>query len=353
MYHMRKTDAKRPTLRDVSRISGVSIGTVSKYINDPYSVKENNRIAIADTIKILNYTPNTLAQRLAKGNSNTILLYSLSERTINPSTWLHQLPLIQSLSDTLQNTEYSLQIKIGSVFDKESYSYIKNCIDRHSIDAIVILSAWTVPKDIILMMLKEDFPFVLIDSRNPVLNSNEILFDNHQITEGWVDQLYALGHRKIGFIHVNNAQQHMSSRFNGYCDGMKKHGLEIRPGYVQYGDFSIDSGYACINKMLDDGIPCTALICGNDNMAVGAVKAIKAHGLSVPDDISVVGIDDSVLAQACDPVLYTVHIPMAEMGRLAVEELLQRIDNPDYQIDSTTIPFYFVEGASIGKAKQP
>lgn len=105
--------------------------------------------------------------------------------------------------------------------------------------------------------------------------------------------------------------------------------------------------------MLDDGIPCTALICGNDNMAVGAVKAIKAHGLSVPDDISVVGIDDSVLAQACDPVLYTVHIPMAEMGRLAVEELLQRIDNPDYQIDSTTIPFYFVEGASIGKAKQP
>lgn len=119
MYHMRKTDAKRPTLRDVSRISGVSIGTVSKYINDPYSVKENNRIAIADTIKILNYTPNTLAQRLAKGNSNTILLYSLSERTINPSTWLHQLPLIQSLSDTLQNTEYSLQIKIGSVLFKK------------------------------------------------------------------------------------------------------------------------------------------------------------------------------------------------------------------------------------------
>lgn len=343
---------KISTITDVARLSGVSAGTVSKYINNPELVKEKNRCAIAQAIDVLNYTPNSLAQKLGSGRSDTILLFLISEDMISESTWLHQLPLIQVFGDFLRNTKYNLQIEIGQVnAPEESCRFIERCINGKNIDAVAILSAWEIPKSIVMMLTKKEFPFVLIDNHNPILRHNEIIFDNVKMVEQLVDHLVEKGHRKIGFITVRTGQQHIQDRFKGFTNAMKHHGLDIDNNLICDGDFSIGSGYASMNRLLKSGHTPSAMVCGNDNMAVGAINAIKSNGLKVPEDISVVGIDNSIVAEAVDPMLTTMELPMADIGRFAIESLLKRIENDAYEIKTIIFPCKMIERRSVAVVK--
>ena len=342
---------RKATLKDVSEKANVSVGTVSKYINDPYSVKEKNRKKIAEAIKELDFTPNVYAQKLARGRSNTILLCIVSEKNISPSTWLHQLPVIQAMNDSLIKEGFSLQIRIIPAASPQQLSMsIKNCINSREADGIAILSAWEIPKKIVMSMKKVAFPFVLLDGNCPEVEANEVCIDNRQMVEELVFLLEKMGHKKIGFMNVKSGQQDMQWRYQGYQDGMKKLGLNIQEDYVLYGDFSLASGYRCMAEMLEayGGPHCTAMICGNDNMAVGAVKAIQDHDLLVPEDISIIGIDNSIAARACSPALQTVHFEMGQMGKQASYQLLEQIkENACIEI-KTTIPYKMIEGQSVG-----
>ncbi len=343
---------RKATLKDVSVRAGVSAGTVSKYINDPYSVKEINRKKIAEAIKALDFTPNVYAQKLAKGKSNTILLCIVSEKNISPSTWLHQLPVIQAMNDSLIKEGYSLQIKIVAAAKPQQLdSCVKSCINSREADGIAILSAWDVPKKTVLDMKKQNFPFVLLDGNCPDMAANEVCIDNKQMVKDLVHILRELGHSKIGFINVHSGQQDMKYRFRGYKSGMEAEELDIDEKLILYGDFSIESGYTCVSSMLENGRECTALICGNDNMAVGAVKAIQDFGKHVPADISVIGIDNSIAARACTPSLQTVEFALEQMGRQASYQLLDQIREKVCTEIRTMVQYKIVEGKSIAKAK--
>lgn len=340
---------RKATLKDVSVKSGVSVGTVSKYINDPYSVKEKNRKKIADAIKLLDFTPNVYAQKLARGKSNTILLCIVSEKNISPSTWLHQLPVIQAMNDSLVSEGYSLQIRIVPAASQTQLELcIKNCINSREADGIAILSAWEIPRKVVTSMKKAAFPFVLLDGNCPSVKANEVCIDNRQMVKELVHLLADLGHKEIGFINVRSGQQDMKCRFEGYQDGMKSLGLKIKEEYILYGDFSLNSGHDCVSEMLKGKKHCTALICGNDNMAVGAVKAIQEKNLTVPGDISVIGIDNTIAARACSPSLETVQFEMGQMGKQASYQLLEQIKENTCMEIKTTIPYKIIEGRSIG-----
>lgn len=344
---------RKATLKDVSIKADVSAGTVSKYINDPYSVKEINRKKIAKAIKELDFTPNVYAQKLARGRSNTILLCIVSEKSISPSSWLHQLPVIQSMNDNLSQEGYSLQIRIVTAENNmQLESCIKGCINSREVDGIAILSAWGTPKNIVTMMKSISFPFVLLDGNCEEIVANEVCIDNHQMVMDLVGTLVKLGHERIGFINVRSGQQDMKRRFQGFKDGMQKYDLSVDEDQILYGDFSIESGYSSVQKMLQSDSKCTALICGNDNMAVGAVKAIQEAGLSVPKDISVVGIDNSIAAKACTPPLHTVQFAMGQMGVQASYQLLNQIKEKTCIETKTMIPYRIIEGESIASVKR-
>lgn len=344
---------KKATLKDVSIKADVSVGTVSKYINDPYSVKEVNRKKIAEAIKVLDFTPNVYAQKLARGKSNTILLCIVSEKNISPSTWLHQLPVIQAMNDSLIKEGYSLQIRIvAAAKPSQLEACVKSCINGREADGIAILSAWEVPKKIVEGMKKFSFPFVLLDGNCPEIVANEVCIDNQQMVKDLVHILVELGHEEIGFINVRSGQQDMKQRLHGYEKGLRDEGIPIHKENILYGDFSIKSGYACVSDMLKRGGECTAFICGNDNMAVGAVKAIQDFGLSVPKDISVIGIDNSIAAKACSPSLQTVQFELEHMGFQASHQLLYQIkENMPIEI-RTTIPYRIIEGKSVARVKK-
>lgn len=344
---------KNATLKDVSLKAGVSVGTVSKYINDSYSVKEINRKKIADAIKELNFTPNIYAQKLARGKSNTILLCIVSEQSISPSTWLHQLPVVQAMNDSLIKESYSMQIRIVSAEKpKQLEECVSNCMNRKEADGIAILSAWEIPKKIVIDMKNAMFPFVLLESHCADCIANEVVINNKQMVIDLVNLLVKLGHEKIGFINVKSGQQDMKRRFRGYQKGMENNGLTINDAHILFGDFSITSGYQCTKKMLKSNDICTAIICGNDNMAVGAVKAIKEAGLSVPDDISVIGIDNSIAAKACTPSLQTVQFEMGQMGQQASYQLLNQIKDHTCNDIRTIVPYKMIAGESIAPVKR-
>lgn len=343
----------KSTLKDVSIRAGVSAGTVSKYLSNPYSVKEINRKKIVEAIKALDFTPNVYAQKLARGKSNTILLCIVSENNISPSTWLHQLPVIQAMNDYLVKEGYSLQIKIISA-EKQFYleNCVRSCMKSREADGIAILSVWDVSPKLLEEMKKDNFPFVLLERSGAGIPVNEVCIDNRQMVEDLVHILADLGHEKIGFINVRSGQMDMRQRVQGYLDGMKSVNLQIKDSYILYGDFSIESGYHCIKKELQERMECTAFICGNDNMAVGAVKAIQEFGLSVPEDISVIGIDNSIASQACTPSLQTVQFELGLMGRQASHQLLEQIREKRCIEIRTMIPYRIIPGKSIAQIKK-
>lgn len=342
------SELSRATLSDVATMAGVSTGTVSKYLKNPSSVKEYNRIAISNAIEALQYTPNTLAQRLARGKSNTILLYMIIEEKINVSTWLHALPLIQVFTDYLQGTGYNLQIQLGFIHSSDYYyENVREFINGKMADGIAVLSPWKLPTKLIQLFIDMNFPFVIVDNHTNVPNSNEIYTDNKKIVEDLVDYLVNHNHKRIGYIHVDNGQQHMNNRFAGYQSGMKKHKLSINNKDILIGDFSIDSGYNCVKKMLSRKDYPTAIICGNDNMAVGAMRAIQSEGLNVPNDISLVGIDNSIVSKAVEPQLTTVDLGMVDIGRIVIKNLLKRVKNQEHVTSKIIVPHRVVEGNSI------
>ncbi len=345
-------DMRKATMRDVAQRAGVSVGTVSKYMNAPAHVNERNRAQIRVAIEELRYTPNALAKKLASGKSSTILLYMLFESEIGESTWLHHLPLVRAFNRVLDRTGFSLQVKIGSVSRPDaSRAYLSTLIDEHSIDGVALFSSWETDPCLLDILAMRRFPFVLIDNHAATLSNRQIYFDNASMVDEMMGRLYALGHREIGFLRAGCAQQHMIDRVRGYRSFAEAHGIESER-FMVTGEYTVESGYACMNALIDTGMLPTALIGGNDNMAAGACNAAIDRGLRIPEDLSLMGIDNSIVARATRPSLATVAPPTDKMGVAAIESLIALIEGRIDEIPNQVLPCTFVEGRSVGPPRK-
>ena len=351
VYKMKRFKIASKTLRDVAQESGVSIGTMSNYLKDPNSVKPANRIRIEQAIRLLKYTPNINAQILATGVSHNIVLYLLSEKLISPTTWLHQLPAIQAVHDQLCVAGYNLQMRIVYAADpKGFFENIRKCVESKVADGVMILSVWEVPAQVITYLQESSYPFVVMDSIVADSSVNTVYFDNYGMMKELVKRLVAYNHRNIGYIHVKSCQQDMQQRFMGYLDGLKECGLDIEEKNIMYGDFSIESGYACISQAIRNrSLNFTSVLCGNDNMGVGAIKALFDHHYAIPRDVSLIGVDDSIAAHACTPRLETVRFDLAALGKRAVDMLLKRLSSKG-EVGAIKLGYRIVEGETVAKA---
>ena len=138
---------QKSTLRDVAQLAGLSAGTVSKYLNHPESVQEKNRKKIEKAIRLLNYTPNVLARKLASGRSRVLGLCIVTEPEISDSTWLHLLPMIQTLNDSACQAGYQLQIGLSSVGrEEQTLQMLRDGAEGKGMDGLFLVSAWEVPE---------------------------------------------------------------------------------------------------------------------------------------------------------------------------------------------------------------
>ena len=225
-----KSHGTKIDLRDVAQLAGLSAGTVSKYLNHPESVQEKNRKKIEKAIRLLNYTPNVLARKLASGRSRVLGLCIVTEPEISDSTWLHLLPMIQTLNDSACQAGYQLQIGLSSVGrEEQTLQMLRDGAEGKGMDGLFLVSAWEVPEDLIRYLLNREFPFVLVENHSRCLENRQFYFDNYGIGVSCTEYLFWPGHREIGFFHAGGRAAH-----GGSVSGL--------PGYAETSEAPLERG---------------------------------------------------------------------------------------------------------------
>ena len=306
---------KRPTLRDVAREAGVSYQTVSRVINDDSHVSATTRGKVQQAIHTLGFRPNRAAQILQTERSHTIevviFYYSFN------------LYLYQMARTALQ---LGYHFVISAITEQEFASTLESAASRF-VDGLILvpITLNNQPYEE-LMRLTGGIPFVQIGAR---LGENipSVIYDQAQGGRLATQYLIDLGHRQIAEISGPLRNRDGYDRHLSWLATLKENGLDTSATIE--GDFTIEGGYEAMNRLLDSGMPFTAVFIGNDTMALGAHTALRQRGLRVPEDISIVSFDDIPEAAHFVPALTTVRQDFYLLGRMAVEYMVSMIENPD------------------------
>jgi LacI family transcriptional regulator len=315
-----------PTIRDVARYAKVSVGTVSNVLNGSPLVKEDTRQRVLAAIEALDFHPTAAARSLSTQRTNTI---GMIRSELRPhSNRIESDPMVLDLIDGVSSA--AIESSIGLTFwtipvgSREMELY-KRLVNSRQIDGLILFALRE--NDPRLAFLQEQaFPFVTFGRLDPQEGDNWIDLDSaHGITLA-VQHLIELGHRRIAYISPPHEQYLARQRWQGFRAAMSAAGLPIDAQLIYEGDFSEKSGQVGTHIFLDHSSPPTAIVCNNDRMAFGAMRAIQARGLVVGKDVSVVGFDDVAMARYSHPPLTTVSQPIQDIGR-ALFNLLVTIIN--------------------------
>ena len=311
------------TIRDVAARAGLSVGTVSKYINGK-TVKESTRLAIEEAIKELDFHPNNIAKGLrnAKSFSIAILLPMLDSMFCTS--------MISSIESTLLPLGYSAivcECHNNAEMELRKTQYL---IDR-MVDGIVLIP-YSLDGKQIEMIQKNNIPLILLDQEIQNHQTDCIVLDNEMAGYESTHHLIELGHKDIAIITGHFNHYTTVGRLNGYKRAMSEAGLTPLNEYIQCGNYSIDGGYAAMIRLCGIKKRPTAIFISNYDMTIGAYLAINYLNLKIPDDISVIGFDNFPLANVVNPPLSFAEQPTNIMGTEAGKLLYRRIcgDYSDY-----------------------
>ncbi len=304
------------TIRDVAARAGLSIGTVSKYING-YSVKETTQAAIEAAIKELDYHPNNIAKGLrnAKSFSIAILLPMLDSNFCTS--------MVSSIESCLLPKGYSVIVCECHNNAKMELQKTQFLIDR-MVDGIVLIP-YSLDGKQIEMIQKHNIPLVVLDQKIKNHETDCIVLDNMLAGYEPVKHLIEFGHTDIGILTGNPEHYTTKGRLGGYKKALTEAGIEIKDEYIQCGDYTIDGGYDAMLRLCRLQKRPTAIFISNYDMTIGAYLAINYLNLKIPDDISIVGFDNFPLANVVYPSLTFAEQPTDAMGKDAGKLLYERI----------------------------
>jgi len=304
------------TIEDVARAASVSAMTVSRVINDGKNVRHSTREAVLEAIERLNYSPNTAARSLAAGHAIHLgLLYA------NPSAAYLAQFLIGALH-AARNAGIHLVIESCESEDADEQAEVTRRFATSDVEGVVLPPPLSESQPIMAELDAMGIPFVTVAMGAPREDSLNVRIDDYAAAMEMTRYLLELGHRSIGFIkgHPNHVASH--DRYRGFCDALDEAGIDSGKAPAEQGYFSYRSGLAAGERLLTGGDRPTAIFASNDDMAAATVSVAHRMGLIVPDDISIVGFDDTALATSVWPELTTVKQPIAAMAEAAVELLI-------------------------------
>ena len=308
------------TIREVAEMAGVSQMTVSRVLNRRESVKKATRERVEEAIQALNYRPNLLARSLAGGKSLFIgLIFN------NPSNnYLGEL-LVGTLH-RCREAGHHLVIEDFSTTsrDKEIDALIER-ISGAGLDGIIVAPPVSEDEVILAKLREAGLRTVLSAPREAPADTVSVSIDDvaaaDQITQYLIDR----GHTRIAFVIGATDQSSSRRRYRGFDLAMARNGLKVEDSLVMQGDYTYRSGMVAGDHFFSLSDPPTAVFASNDDMAAGVIAAAHRRGKRIPEDVSIVGFDDTAIASAMWPQLTTVRQPIAEMGYQAVNQLAKVI----------------------------
>lgn len=324
---------------DVAKLAGVSVATVSRVLAGSAHVSRETREKVLRAMEDLDYKPNMLARNLRKMQSKTIVV-------VIPDI---SNPFFSDVIRGIQHVarEHGYHVLLGDTQnDVNAELDFIEMIKERAADGVILTTARTSPEKI--MEMAREVPLVMACEYIEGAELPMVTIDNVFSAKRVVDHLAALGHRRIGFIagplHVIISRD----RLQGFVQGLREHGIQQDSSLILEGDFTISSGYEQAVRLLQLPDPPTAIFASNDEMAIGAIKAIKHMGLKVPQDVAVVGFDDIRMATVIEPALTTIYQPKFEIGKKAMEFLLKLIQRPSRSYGHLKLPEKLILRESCG-----
>ncbi len=307
------------TQKEIARLLNVSVGTVSMALNDSPVVNPGTKAKVREFARMARYRPNLNARSLLFGRTFTIGVLVCD--MLNP----FYAGIIEEISLCLKKKNY-LSIFVPARTEKESDDALEMLLNR-KVDGVILISYLPLEK---LVRLKEEGVPIAAYNRNIPVDcvDGDKYGGGLQATE----HLIKLGHTKIAFIGISDESE---TRFTGYKDALHRHGLTLEKNWLIKGTGSVETGYGGIRKILSQKNRPTAVFTFNDMVALGVMSASTNAGLSVPDDLAVVGFDNLRDTPYWQVPLTTVDQPKEKIARLLVETLLNRIENGKEERDLT------------------
>jgi LacI family repressor for deo operon, udp, cdd, tsx, nupC, and nupG len=330
----------RPTMADIARRAGVSVSTVSRALAGSPRVTAATRRRIARLAGDAGYVLNQVAQGLRLQRSRQLLV--ILPTIANPFF----AEVVLGVEEEAQAHGYG--VLVGNTSGApEREAALGRHLQTGVVDGLLVLMG-RIPS--VLSDLAAAHRVVAISERVPGSGIATVTIDNAAAAQAAIAHLLALGHRRIAHVmgraHSNVALQ----RAKGYRLALQSAAIEIDERLVVLGDFSVASGEVAMHRLFEVPQPPTAVFCGNDEMAVGVIKAARARRLRVPADLSVVGFDDVPIAAAYDPSLTTIQQPRHEMGRAAAALLIDQLAHKRTRHVEEPLPFRLIVRESTAHA---
>jgi LacI family transcriptional regulator len=318
------------TIVEVAEKAGVSLGTVSRVMNNDVHVAPETRERVSAVMREMGYVANRQARGL-KGNRTNVIGVLVPDlgagyigeilHGIDTELALHQL-------DLMLFTTHRTAVKEAN--------YVANMV-QGMVDGLLVILPRN-PADYTGTLTSRNFPFVLIDHQGTGNPCPAVGATNWQGAYNATEYLVKLGHTRIGFITGSMDLGAALDRLKGYKSALQVHHLPEDSQLIYEGTFFQPDGYAGGSALLDLSDPPTAILASNDVMAMGAMDAIRERGLRIPEDVSIVGFDDIPQAAMVRPALTTVRQPLEQMGRLATQMLIDQLKNPEKEFGRIELP---------------
>jgi LacI family transcriptional regulator len=316
-----KTMKTKNTIKDVAELAGVSIKTVSRVTNNEGSVRKETLQRVNDAIHQLNYQPNTAARNLAGSKS-----YSLGYVYDNPNAY-YVLDMQNGILAECRERGYELVIHPCSANNKNIVDELATMVKRSQLAGLIISPPLSEMPDVLSTLDEMNIPFIRIISASEVsqesspcvyINDRDAAFE---ITEHLIEQ----GHTKIAFLRGDESHRSSHERKIGYLNALKKHNIPIVEDYQIDGAYSFEFGVQGAKQLLSLTVPPTGIFSCNDEIAAGALFAVRLQGLNVPDDMAIAGFEDSPFSRQTWPKLTTAAQPTNTIARKAAASLIQHL----------------------------
>jgi LacI family transcriptional regulator len=332
----------RTTIRELARLSGVSVGTVSRALNGYTDVSPGTRERVMRLAEELDYTPAAAARILVTERSHVfgVFLETGEGRPDLQHPFFHE--VLGGLKQTLGAAGFDLLL-FASELPGHGYgphSYLKR-VRHHRVDGAVLMGVDPGDPEV-QRLLRSEVPCVGVDVELTGAGNASVMSDNAAGEALAVRHLAELGHRRIATITGLIDTCPGRDRLTGYREEVQRQGLGYRDDYVAYGDYYVESGIEGMRRLLALPEPPTGVAAASDLMALGALHALAEAGLSVPADVAVVGFDDILLAGHTQPPLTTLRQDKQGLGAAAAELLLERLEGDGDTQAAMTLPVELV-----------
>lgn len=333
--------AKKPaTIKDVAKLAGVSISTVSRVINDSKPVTNEVKQRVLDVIKETGYVPNPLARSLVTRKSNIIgvivpdVTDTFSAEVLNG---IEEISKMYSYDILLSNTYSERELEIKSI----------ELLKTKQVEGIVVI-CWDIDEELVKIIEETGIPTVYISKSSIDFDIYNVSTQNEPATRDMTNFLIEKGHRKISLMRTSYQIANVDdSRFKGYKKALEENNIEYDDSIVKVCGTSYNEGYATAKEMLADNNIPDAIFATSDEAAIGVINACFDMGYSVPEDISVAGFNDVKFAKFYRPKLSTVSQPLFDMGAVALRMIIKVVRGEEVEEKKIELPYKIIDRESI------